>query len=201
MSKKSLHSYFHLVSCDQPYLSYSPLKANCIWTNSKFLPHIANIVWNNYYLESIYWLENEMYPWFTLLILLVKFGFMVYLHFFFMSGGICLWQCTLFVVISAILCLTVSIPYRCSNKSIPTVHWISTIFYFIGQPTQERSWNHEAYLLFPVHLDGTLLDNAKTMKAKKEFFATSDVLQIFRQVIRSLLLLRKLFFQIISRLF
>ncbi|KAM0979984.1 hypothetical protein ACFX13_016026 [Malus domestica] len=47
--------------------------------------------------------------------------------------------------------------------------------------TQEQSWNHEAYLLFPVHLDGTLLDNAKTMKAKKEFFSTSDVLQIFRQ--------------------
>ncbi|KAJ0106363.1 hypothetical protein Patl1_18991 [Pistacia atlantica] len=47
---------------------------------------------------------------------------------------------------------------------------------------QEGSWNHEAYLLFPVHLDGTLLDNAKAMKAKKEFFSTSDVLQIFRQV-------------------
>ncbi|KAM1026353.1 hypothetical protein ACFX13_040000 [Malus domestica] len=47
--------------------------------------------------------------------------------------------------------------------------------------TQEQSWNHEAYLLFPVHLDGTLLDNAKTMKTKKEFFSTSDVLQIFRQ--------------------
>ncbi|KAA0058028.1 serine/threonine-protein kinase 16-like isoform X1 [Cucumis melo var. makuwa] len=50
------------------------------------------------------------------------------------------------------------------------------------KPTQERSWNHEAYLLFPVHLDGTLLDNAKTMKGKKEFFSTSDVLQIFRQL-------------------
>ncbi|XP_022987926.1 serine/threonine-protein kinase 16-like [Cucurbita maxima] len=50
------------------------------------------------------------------------------------------------------------------------------------KPTQERSWHHEAYLLFPVHLDGTLLDNAETMKAKKEFFSTSDVLQIFRQL-------------------
>nr|DAD35165.1 TPA_asm: hypothetical protein HUJ06_005805 [Nelumbo nucifera] len=48
--------------------------------------------------------------------------------------------------------------------------------------TQERSWNSEAYLLFPVHLDGTLLDNAKAMKEKKEFFSTIDVLQIFRQV-------------------
>ncbi|KAF2325490.1 hypothetical protein GH714_029511 [Hevea brasiliensis] len=47
---------------------------------------------------------------------------------------------------------------------------------------QEGSWNHEAYLLFPVHLDGTLLDNSKVMKAKKEFFSTSDVLQIFRQL-------------------
>ncbi|CAI0447226.1 unnamed protein product, partial [Linum tenue] len=48
--------------------------------------------------------------------------------------------------------------------------------------TQESSWNHEAYLLFPVHLDGTLLDNSKAMMAKKEFFSTSDVLQIFRQL-------------------
>ncbi|CAI0431775.1 unnamed protein product [Linum tenue] len=47
--------------------------------------------------------------------------------------------------------------------------------------TQEASWNHEAYLLFPVHLDGTLLDNSKAMMAKKEFFSTSDALQIFRQ--------------------
>ncbi|KHN15181.1 Serine/threonine-protein kinase 16 [Glycine soja] len=50
------------------------------------------------------------------------------------------------------------------------------------KPTHETSWNHEAYLLFPVHLDGTLLDNAKIMKAKKEFYSTSDVLQIFRQL-------------------
>ncbi|XP_047165570.1 serine/threonine-protein kinase 16 isoform X2 [Vigna umbellata] len=49
------------------------------------------------------------------------------------------------------------------------------------KPTQETSWNHEAYLLFPVHMDGTLLDNAKVMKTKKEFYSTSDVLQIFRQ--------------------
>ncbi|CAN1796318.1 Serine/threonine-protein kinase 16 [Linum perenne] len=49
--------------------------------------------------------------------------------------------------------------------------------------TQEvSSSNHEAYLLFPVHLDGTLLDNSTAMMAKKEFFSTSDVLQIFRQL-------------------
>nr|GMC50726.1 probable serine/threonine-protein kinase DDB_G0291350 [Ipomoea batatas] len=47
---------------------------------------------------------------------------------------------------------------------------------------QEQSWKHEAYLLFPVHMDGTLLDNATTMKAKRESFSTSDVLQIFRQL-------------------
>ncbi|KAK4750778.1 hypothetical protein SAY87_004260 [Trapa incisa] len=47
---------------------------------------------------------------------------------------------------------------------------------------QQGSGNHEAYLLFPVHLDGTLFDNAITMKSKKEFYSTSDVLQIFRQL-------------------
>ncbi|KAB2038071.1 hypothetical protein E1A91_D03G114200v1 [Gossypium mustelinum] len=50
------------------------------------------------------------------------------------------------------------------------------------KPTQEGSWNHEAYLLFPVHLDGTLLDNSKAMTSRKEFFSASDVLQIFRQL-------------------
>ncbi|KAG0454612.1 hypothetical protein HPP92_023592 [Vanilla planifolia] len=47
---------------------------------------------------------------------------------------------------------------------------------------QGGSSNHEAYLLFPVHLDGTLLDNTTSMKAKKEFFPTFTVLQIFRQI-------------------
>lgn len=37
-------------------------------------------------------------------------------------------------------------------------------------------------MLFPVHLDGTLVDSANAMKARKEYFSTSDVLQIFRQV-------------------
>ncbi|XP_022924098.1 serine/threonine-protein kinase 16-like [Cucurbita moschata] len=46
----------------------------------------------------------------------------------------------------------------------------------------EGSVKHEAYLLFPVHLDGTLLDNSQAMKAKKEFFSTLDVLEIFRQL-------------------
>ncbi|KAI4303747.1 hypothetical protein MLD38_039343 [Melastoma candidum] len=48
--------------------------------------------------------------------------------------------------------------------------------------TQEGNWKHEAYLLFPVHLDGTLFDHANTMKTRKEFYSTLDVLQIFRQI-------------------
>ncbi|KAK9008815.1 hypothetical protein V6N11_080293 [Hibiscus sabdariffa] len=43
------------------------------------------------------------------------------------------------------------------------------------KPTQEGSWNHEAYLLFPVHLDGTLLDNSIAMIARKDFFSASDL--------------------------
>ncbi|CAL9225351.1 unnamed protein product [Arabidopsis halleri] len=46
---------------------------------------------------------------------------------------------------------------------------------------QEGAWKHEAFLLFPVHLDGTLLDNFTLMKAKKETLSTTDVLHIFRQ--------------------
>lgn len=42
--------------------------------------------------------------------------------------------------------------------------------------------NHEAYLLFPVHLDGTLLDTTKAMQTKKEFFPTATVLKLFRQL-------------------
>ncbi|KAG0473658.1 hypothetical protein HPP92_015515 [Vanilla planifolia] len=36
---------------------------------------------------------------------------------------------------------------------------------------QEGIWNYEAYLLFPVHLDGTLFDIAKLMQSKKEFYS------------------------------
>lgn len=70
------------------------------------------------------------------------------------------------------------------RRNFVIVRW-SRMCTFCWQPTQETSWSHEAYLLFPVHLDGTLLDNAKTMKAKKEHYSTSDVLQIFRQVKRT----------------
>lgn len=56
--------------------------------------------------------------------------------------------------------------------------------YISWQATKEASRNHEAYLLFPVHLDGTLLDNAQAMKAKKEALSTTDVLHIFQQVQR-----------------
>ncbi|CAL5074567.1 unnamed protein product [Urochloa decumbens] len=47
-------------------------------------------------------------------------------------------------------------------------------------------WSHEAYLLFPVHLDGTLFDNANVMLSRKEFYSTADVLQIFRQMCEGL---------------
>lgn len=46
----------------------------------------------------------------------------------------------------------------------------------------EGIWNHEAYLLFPVYLDGSLLDNFKALQSKKEFFLALTVLQIFRQI-------------------
>ncbi|PKA59132.1 CBL-interacting protein kinase 22 [Apostasia shenzhenica] len=52
----------------------------------------------------------------------------------------------------------------------------------VKSAAQDGSRNHEAYLLFPVHLDGTLLDNSKLMQAKKEMFPTMAVLQIFRQL-------------------
>ncbi|GAA0158262.1 non-receptor serine/threonine protein kinase [Lithospermum erythrorhizon] len=46
----------------------------------------------------------------------------------------------------------------------------------------DQTFKNEAYLLFPLHSDGTLVDKSKSMKAFKEFFSTSDVLQIFRQL-------------------
>ncbi|XP_042379840.1 probable serine/threonine-protein kinase DDB_G0291350 isoform X2 [Zingiber officinale] len=49
-------------------------------------------------------------------------------------------------------------------------------------PVKDGSRKHEAYLLFPVHLDGTLLDLAKIMQSKKETFLTITVLHIFRQL-------------------
>ncbi|XP_047328588.1 probable serine/threonine-protein kinase DDB_G0291350 [Impatiens glandulifera] len=50
------------------------------------------------------------------------------------------------------------------------------------QPTQERAWTNEAYLLFPVHLDGTLLENANDLKDANDFLAPIYVLHIFRQL-------------------
>lgn len=186
-----IFTQFHVINLTS---LYSSLKAKCIWTyNSKFLAYIANISWNNCWFERIYWLENEIYPWCTLHTLLVKFWFMVLSPFLYVRWHLPIAMYT----ICGYLCYFTS--YSQYNliyvqKIIPTVCWICH-FCINGQPTQERSWNHEAYLLFPVHLDGTLLDNAKTMKAKKEFFSTSDVLQIFRQVIRSLELLMEFFFR------
>ncbi|MCL7044433.1 hypothetical protein MKW94_004778 [Papaver nudicaule] len=47
--------------------------------------------------------------------------------------------------------------------------------------TTDKTWNHEAYLLFPAHLEGTVVDHSKAMKTKNERFSTKEVLQIFRQ--------------------
>ncbi|KAG8049552.1 hypothetical protein GUJ93_ZPchr0009g1890 [Zizania palustris] len=47
-------------------------------------------------------------------------------------------------------------------------------------------WNNEAYLLFPVYMDGTLFDNAKVMQSRKEFYSTIDVLRIFQQLCEGL---------------
>ena len=44
------------------------------------------------------------------------------------------------------------------------------------------TWNQEAYLLFPVHLDGTVLDRLTEMQSTKTFFPTITVLHIFQQV-------------------
>lgn len=48
--------------------------------------------------------------------------------------------------------------------------------------TTDKTWNNEAYLLFPAHLEGTVVDHAKAMKIKNERFSTKEVLQIFRQL-------------------
>jgi len=48
--------------------------------------------------------------------------------------------------------------------------------------SKDNSTNYEAYLLFPVHLDGTLLDIGKIMQSRNEFFDTLTVLQLFRQL-------------------
>lgn len=47
---------------------------------------------------------------------------------------------------------------------------------------QEGTWNQEAYLLFPAYLNGTLLDNAQSMKEKNEYFPPGIVLHIFKQL-------------------
>ncbi|CAH1445821.1 unnamed protein product [Lactuca virosa] len=45
--------------------------------------------------------------------------------------------------------------------------------------TSEQPWTHEAYLLFPLHLDGIFLDNSTTMKSKKQIFFLHLMFSIF----------------------
>ncbi|MCO5561871.1 hypothetical protein L7F22_015496 [Adiantum nelumboides] len=47
---------------------------------------------------------------------------------------------------------------------------------------QEGAWNQEAYLLFPVCLEGTLFDILTVMHGRKEYFTSVTVLKIFRQI-------------------
>ncbi|GJN34133.1 hypothetical protein PR202_gb22775 [Eleusine coracana subsp. coracana] len=56
----------------------------------------------------------------------------------------------------------------------------------IAVKNQQGDWSHEAYLLFPVYMGGTLFDNANAMLSRKEFYPTADVLQIFRQLCEGL---------------
>ncbi|XP_062102968.1 protein kinase domain-containing protein ppk38-like [Humulus lupulus] len=72
--------------------------------------------------------------------------------------------------------------WQCLNDTRDCIALYEKSIEHTATPTQEGYWKHEAYLLFPVHLDGTLLDNANTMKAKNELFSTTDVLHIFRQL-------------------
>ncbi|OIW15429.1 hypothetical protein TanjilG_12283 [Lupinus angustifolius] len=46
--------------------------------------------------------------------------------------------------------------------------------------------DHAIISVKAIYLDGTLLDNAKTMNANKQFYSTSDVLQIFSQICEGL---------------
>ncbi|KAJ7547488.1 hypothetical protein O6H91_08G088300 [Diphasiastrum complanatum] len=50
----------------------------------------------------------------------------------------------------------------------------------------EGAWIREAYLLFPVYEDGTLLDILNGMRTKKEYFSTLSVLHIFKQICEGL---------------
>eukprot|EP00246_Nothoceros_aenigmaticus_P006304 TRINITY_DN19121_c0_g1_i1.p1 TRINITY_DN19121_c0_g1~~TRINITY_DN19121_c0_g1_i1.p1 ORF type:complete len:399 (+),score=60.11 TRINITY_DN19121_c0_g1_i1:150-1199(+) len=48
--------------------------------------------------------------------------------------------------------------------------------------TEAGTWVQEAYLLFPVFVEGTLFDELSKMHERKEFFPTITVLHIFRQL-------------------
>jgi len=47
---------------------------------------------------------------------------------------------------------------------------------------KEGKCNHEAYMLFPLHLDGTLHDHLTKMQETKTFFPTITVMHIFQQI-------------------
>lgn len=46
----------------------------------------------------------------------------------------------------------------------------------------DGSWSQEAYLVFPVYRDGTVLDYLNRLQSENKFFPTITVLHIFQQV-------------------
>ena len=88
-------------------------------------------------------------------------------------------------------------PIKISNQNRPTCliwdcvfhYWfeseiweIRNWWFVIQGGLPEGTWSQEAYLLFPVHLDGTVLDHLTEMQSTKTFFPTITVLHIFQQV-------------------
>ncbi|CAM0951158.1 unnamed protein product [Alopecurus aequalis] len=56
----------------------------------------------------------------------------------------------------------------------------------IAVKSTQGDWSHEAYLLFPVYLDGTLFDNAQVMQSRKEFYSVLDIIGMFQQLCEGL---------------
>ena len=55
-------------------------------------------------------------------------------------------------------------------------------FVMVGVQNETSPSTKEAYLLFPVHREGTLLDHLTRMQSDKKFFPAITVLYIFQQV-------------------
>ncbi|GBG85161.1 hypothetical protein CBR_g39726 [Chara braunii] len=58
-----------------------------------------------------------------------------------------------------------------------------TIFNIKG--TQDGQWKKEAYLLFPLHKDGTIHDHLQRMQTRKEHYPPKTVLRLFLQICKA----------------